>query len=965
MDKRIKRLLALLSCLALLVPVAVGHGAIGAYATEDGVAVIETATPAPETAATPVPETEATPVPETEATPVPETEATPAPEAAATPVPETADTPAPGAEDTPIPDMEAGAEAAPDVAALYDALMAADTEEAFYALADGLDEATTEAFVAALTGQQQEALLSRLASLAGHTTAATVPYTRAAPFLPAVAVAVARRSAALRETGGDDNGLELFKSAVDNGDGTYTVTLEAYTTGKVIDTTITTPVDIVLVLDQSGSMSDPFVSGMTRQSAMKSAVGNFIDAVREKYDAATADHRIAIVTFGSTASTLRGWTNVDAGGARELKSAIDSLGNPYNQSTNVAAGMDRAEMLMGENYGYTGSNTMRQKVVIVFTDGMPTTQSAFSTGVANSALATSNRIKQSGVTVYAIGIFSGADPGQTYGDEGFDENSDGTVGSHWANASLNTDAADVPAGNRFLNYLSSNASGVTSIGLTEYARQQGAGFFVRFYRGWEIEQAPALAHSGYYLAASNTGELEGIFQSIGGQISTPAIELGGETVVRDLLSEYFVLPAGTGPDDIRLYTAAYDGAAFGAREEAQGLTAVVDAAAGTVSVTGFDFNENFVSDEARGECFYGRKLIVEFVVQPRDGFLGGNGVPTNDAASGVYANAGAAQAIEAFPLPAVDVPIPAVVVTATPADVYLLGGLTGEELLRRVTATAGGVSLDPAPEAENFGLAPWQNAFVDVSATIAPPGGLTGLTEDGAYTATVVVAPKTLGTAVVSEGSDRAAVRVFRPVLTFRDSTIFLGERADYADNLVSTAWKHGGEAADEAAMGMPPALTLGYDPPAGAFVRDTDVAVAAGIGGRDVTADTTMINTGDGAADHRFTVYVKACSLTIRKTGAADAGDSFLFAVTNGAGFSMTVVIHGNGSVTIRNLPVGTYTVTEDGDWSWRYEAGRTGEATLTRACPDGMVVIANRLEDDQWLGGDCYCTNVYTDEA
>ena len=640
MDKRIKRLLALLSCLALLVPVAVGHGAIGAYATEDGVAVIETATPAPETAATPAPEAAATPVPETEATPAPETEATPAPEAAATPVPETADTPAPGAEDTPIPDMEAGAEAAPDVAALYDALMTAGTEEAFYALADGLDEAAAEAFVAALTGQQQEALLSRLASFAGHTAAATVPYTRAAPFLPAVAVAVARRSAALRETGGDDNGLELFKSAVDNGDGTYTVTLEAYTTGKVIDTTITTPVDIVLVLDQSGSMSDPFVSGMTRQSAMKSAVGNFIDAVREKYDAATADHRIAIVTFGSTASTLRGWTNVDAGGARELKSAIDSLGNPYNQSTNVAAGMDRAEMLMGENYGYTGSNTMRQKVVIVFTDGMPTTQSAFSTGVANSALATSNRIKQSGVTVYAIGIFSGADPGQTYGDEGFDENSDGTVGSHWANASLNTDAADVPAGNRFLNYLSSNASGVTSIGLTEYVRQQGAGFFARYYRGWKIEQAPALAHSGYYLAASNTGELESIFQSIGGQISTPAIELGGETVVRDLLSEYFVLPAGTGPDDIRLYTAAYDGAAFGAREEAQGLTAVVDAAAGTVSVTGFDFNENFVSDEARDECFYGRKLIVEFVVQPRDGFLGGNGVPTNDAASGVYANAG-------------------------------------------------------------------------------------------------------------------------------------------------------------------------------------------------------------------------------------------------------------------------------------------------------------------------------------
>lgn len=976
MDKRIKRLLALLSCLALLVPVAVGHGAIGAYATEDGVAVIETATPAPETAATPVPEASEAPIPETDETPIPEvSEApmpevseTPVPEADETPIPEAGETPAPAVSETPIPEADGPA-------ALYEALLAAATREEAAALLSGLDAAGAEAFAAALSGAQREALLAHFTALRGTPPVQrTVPFTYAGPLLPPVRVAAAALRRAARSDGGEQSNLKLGKTVRSNGDGTYTITLEAYTTGEVIDTTHTMPVDVVLVLDQSGSMADPFGS-TTRQAAMKSAVNGFIDAVHEKY-APEADHRIALVTFGSTASTLWGWTNVDADGARELKSAIDSLGNPYNQSTNVAAGMTQAAALMDGGYGYTGPNTLRQQVVIVFTDGVPTTQSDFDTGVANRALTAARGLKQDGVTVYTIGIFEGAQADQLHGDAwdyAFydDVPCSGEPGSYWGGSwaaglfgSNDFDAMDVPAGNRFLNYLSTNFANSSAIGITKGSYNPG-GHILGGGTGWCIDENETRTDTGYYLTASNAGELENIFQSIGGQIATPGIELGSETVVRDVLSDYFVLPAGAGPDDIRLYTAAYDGTAFGAREAAQGLRAAVDAAAGTVAVDGFDFNANFVSDVPREGGFYGRKLIVEFAVQPRDGFLGGNGVPTNDAASGVYANAGAAQAIEAFPLPAVDVPIPAVVVTATPADVYLLGGLTGEELLRRVTATAGGVSLNPAPEAENFGLAPWQNAFVDLSATVAPPGGLTELTEDGVYTATVAVAPKTPGTAVVSEGSDRAAVRVFRPVLTFRDSTIFLGERADYADNLVSTAWKHGGEVANEAAMGEPPALTLDYDPLAGAFVRDTDVDVAAGIGGRDVTADTTMINTGDGAADHRFTVYVKACSLTIRKTGAADAGDSFLFAVTNGAGFSMTVVIHGNGSVTIRNLPVGTYTVTEDGDWSWRYEAGQTGEATLTRACPDGMVVIANRMEDDQWLGGDCYCPNVYTDEA
>ena len=135
--------------------------------------------------------------------------------------------------------------------------------------------------------------------------------------------------------------------------------MESYTTGTVTSSTKTVPVDIVLVLDQSGSMSDAFGS-TTRQAAMKTGVNNFIAAVAEKYSA-ESDHRMAIVTFGDGASTLQGWTFVDATGKNTLQGRINGLpASINNQATNVAAGMSQAETLMGSGYNYTGTNTPRQ-----------------------------------------------------------------------------------------------------------------------------------------------------------------------------------------------------------------------------------------------------------------------------------------------------------------------------------------------------------------------------------------------------------------------------------------------------------------------------------------------------------------------------------------------------------------------------------------------------------------------------
>ena len=172
----------------------------------------------------------------------------------------------------------------------------------------------------------------------------TVVYTAAGPFLPAVSVQPVLRAA--RASGANElkDGLNLSKTA--NADGSYKIRMEAFTTGKVT-TTSTTPVDVVLVLDQSGSMAYDFNGNSTnndtsrRQYAMKQAVNQFIGAVADKYDAEKSDHRISIVTFGSDVSVLQGWTPVSQDGKMTLQGEITRHSEWRNQcGCRHAAGRD-------------------------------------------------------------------------------------------------------------------------------------------------------------------------------------------------------------------------------------------------------------------------------------------------------------------------------------------------------------------------------------------------------------------------------------------------------------------------------------------------------------------------------------------------------------------------------------------------------------------------------------------------
>lgn len=769
------------------------------------------------------------------------------------------------------------------------------------------------------------------------------------------------------------NGLELSKKVVANDDGTYTITMESYTTGTVTTSTKIVPVDIVLVLDQSGSMADDF-NGNSRQRAMKEAVKTFIASVADKYSS-DADHRMAIVTFGSSASTRMGWTSVNEAGKSALQDSINRLPDEPSGATNVAAGMSQGETLMGSGYNYTGTNTDRQKVVIVFTDGVPTTGRDFDTTVATNAIASANRLKNIGVTVYSVGIFTGADPNQLYGASGFDRNCNGTVGSDWSDFSFwmigDIKNYDVPAGNRFLNYLSSNFASATEIGIKKYSRT----FFEIGYRGWEITKNFERTASSYYLTANDSASLNGIFKTISENIQKENIDLGSETVVKDTVTQYFDLPAKK--SDIKVYTAAAkaDGT-FEARVPATGVTPdIVDNA---VTVTGFDFNANFVSKDAKKDGSYGKKLIVEFKVTPNKEFIGGNDVPTNVwENTGVYDKNGALvkNFNDANTTPKVNVPVKEPAFTTADKTIYL-GNSTEVSGLYTLGKTTG-----------------WQYDYVDVE--VDGVDGTTVSPEDcKEYSIKVTFKPKTnganaAGTANSMDGkskTEKATVHVLKPnaAVTLNDVSRFYGESYTLGDDnnsAVTLEWADmtAGHTTIPEAEGTAPYtaadLTVAYEAPesvsvtAGQFtVPKDDVTINVKLmnGDKQVTdaTITTTCNLGcetTSRTDGTYIVHVKTATLIIQKSGASGTNEGFIFNVKGPENFRVSV--KDNGTVKITGLPLGTYNVTEETGWSWRYQSvsiSNNGSVNLTKDSDTATVTVTNSNKNTSLLDGNAYVQNI-----
>lgn len=885
------------------------------------------------------------------------------------------------------------ADKADENAALYQKFLAAKTMEEANALLSGLSEAERTAFEGwAAENKKATELQKHILSLEAQSTAAkTKVFTDAGPFMPAVTVDsmaknIRRAARSLKENGAD-NGMNLSKAAKDNGDGTYTITLESYTTGKVTTTTKTIPVDIVLVLDQSGSMAYDFNGDSTntdiarRQYAMKNAVNNFISAVNEKYST-EADHRIALVTFESDASTLQDWTTVDNDGKTALQGKVNGLTNTPSGATNAGAGMATAESLMGSGYHYTGTNITRQKVVVLFTDGVPTTSSDFDTGVADSAIKSAKHLKDAGVTVYSVGIFNGANPDEMHGASGFDTNSNGTVGSKWIEEKSGlfpgTDfpEADRPAGNRFMNLVSSNYASASGIGLERST--DGLGIF--YYKiTYEITQNFNRTAGNYYLTADDAISLNNIFKTISDQISTPTINLGSEAVVKDIISDYFELPDGATAKDIQVYTADATetalenptGANAWKAKVPANLTTIIQGK--TISVTGFDYNANFVSDKKKdgSKADYGRKLIIEFNVTVRKGFLGGNNVPTNGAASGLYENRQATTPLETFEQPTVDVAIGDITVSAAEKNTYLTQAPTDAQLMEDATIRCGETDITNPNALEN-----WQKAFVNIETPSLTKSEGFDATADGTYTITAKVSPKKQGTVTAKSGTSGAQnINVFKPELTFTDSEAYYGETVatNFTNNQVSGAvWKHESTASTDKGVTMlvntAPALDITYTPDEstvenGKYTKeDAKVKATVKIGDTDVTQYTTFQHENCNPAcdwkipakkgDPAFLIHIKTCQLTISKEGGA-MDEPYVFNIRKDGEKYSEVTIVGNGTETLYELPVGTYTIQEDTGWSWRFKANDNDKATLSAETPIGKITCTNTKDKDKWING------------
>ena len=440
-------------------------------------------------------------------------------------------------------------------------------------------------------------------------------------------------------SGIDNENVVTNKTAEYISDGKYKIRLEAYAKGKV-QTGVAKDLDIVLVLDQSGSMADDFDGKSSRQYAMKQAVINFIDNVYENSTGLTSETRVGVVAFGSNSRVLNNLVSIkDSSNYQQLKNSINDLPNSPSGATNVAAGMNSAQGMLSASNG-------REKVVIVFTDGVPTSSSTYNTNVADKAIEIAKQMKNTGTSIYTIGIFKDANVNQLY-----DKSVDGNIGDRWGGRRIlfwgDLSSHEIAAGNRFLNYLSSNSNDATHDGLDVeefdiilYAEQY-----------FTINKNFTWGNNGYYMTAHDTTGLIEIFDKISEDISSSSIDLGSEAIMTDTLSDYFEFSK---TNEIEYWTETYNGNNQWTKNSS--TTGIISNKNGNkLDVTGFDYSANYVLEEDVDGEPTGKRLVVEFYVEPKDGFIGGNAVPTNNLSqSGIFLEN---QTVENFPYPKVDVDI--------------------------------------------------------------------------------------------------------------------------------------------------------------------------------------------------------------------------------------------------------------------------------------------------------------------
>lgn len=562
-------------------------------------------------------------------------------------------------------------------------------------------------------------MLKRNKKLASRLLAALMALACVLTLLPGAAMAA----------GEDDGGrMVVDKTATLEDDGTYTIELSAYATGQTTTEIIKTgkPLDIVLVLDQSGSMADSITSysyqvrtsqgysysnyrnreyyyldedgnyyrvrrgseeygalwwkyttyylyytkngqtyylsgtGVTTQrptnvqdasatiwtgvlyqrsststsklNALKAAVTNFVNSVSANAKEFNVDHQIALVGFASNendgksdkgsvsyGSSSQNWVNtglfvngrlknyqtyrygewnsltaqdywnalvsVNTSGSitQSITTAISRIAD--SGGTRTSYGLEMAQNVFANNPIAAGSD--RQRVVVLFTDGEPG-QSEYNSTEANNAISEAHTLKNThNAKVYTVGLY------------------DGDPSSNVTN---------------FMNYTSSNYPSAQST--NNHGNQ---------------------VYDKYYMTASDADELNKIFTNIveDSTESSTTVTLDAESVLRDILNDGFVLPAGYNAQD-NITVATKPGQMDEAgniswgeiQENPSGITARADEKTGTIEVTGFDYSERYIAEEHPGDVL----LVTIRGVEATDAAITNAEISTNNAASGIYEN---------------------------------------------------------------------------------------------------------------------------------------------------------------------------------------------------------------------------------------------------------------------------------------------------------------------------------------
>lgn len=494
---------------------------------------------------------------------------------------------------------------------------------------------------------------------------------------------------------GDDettnSGIVLSKTATLEDDGTYTINLEAYATGTT--TTITeksgVPLDIVLVLDQSGSMANSDYI-----EPLKTAVTSFVNTISDNGKEYNVDHRIAMVGYASRYDSNDEWANTglfingslynyQAAGSSTQSTRLtsqnykDALVSVNDTNGNVTSSITTAiSNINGNGATYTNygmimangvfennpisENSNRKRIVVVFTDGQPG-RTSYDETVADAALEEAYKTKNTyGATVYTVGLYS--------------------------NASNNVTT--------FMNYLSSNYPTAQSMSgnyeytpvynlntrATYYLENGTSVTYRRALQGWydnkwnkytpktsaddsepnhvqfctRTESTPIQEATKYYMTTSDSSELGKIFTNISEDIQQPStdVTLNEGAIMRDVIADGFILPEDYDASaNIEIKTVSgstTDGSSITWGEETASPSGIMASVEGqNVDITGFNYSDKYIAPGHDGE-----KLVVTIKgVEATDAAITNNQVDTNVETSGIYQNSSASDPIDTFPQP--------------------------------------------------------------------------------------------------------------------------------------------------------------------------------------------------------------------------------------------------------------------------------------------------------------------------